>query len=125
MKTIWQTGLLAALLVFSTVSVQAQTSNAAPHSRSAPALEPAKPKTPKAGPFHGKLAAVNKSAKTITVGKRTFHITPETKLRKAGQPATLEAGVVGEPVSGYIKPGEHGQWLAVTVNFGPKPAKAR
>ena len=44
----------------------------------------------KAGPFHGKLAAIDKVGKTITVGKRTFQITSETKIKKAGKPATLD-----------------------------------
>ncbi len=125
MKALWRAGLLAALLVTFNVPIQAQTTNATPHSKSSAAQEPAKPKTPKAGPFHGKLAALNKADRTITVGKRTFQITSETKIRKAGQPATLEQGVVGEPVSGYVKPGEKGKWLALSVNFGPKPAKTR
>jgi hypothetical protein len=79
-------------------------------------------KTPKAGPFHGKLVALDRAAKTITVGKRTFHITSETKLKKAGKPATLDAGVVGEVVSGYVKPSPDGKLVATTVTFGPKPA---
>ncbi len=77
-------------------------------------------KKPAAGPFHGKLAAIDKVAKTITVGKRTFQITSETKLRKGDKPATLEDGVVGEQCSGYVKPLEGGKWLASSVNFGPK-----
>ncbi len=77
-------------------------------------------KQPVAGPFHGKLAAVDKAAKTITVGKRTFLITPQTKLRKANQPATLDDAVVGEPCSGYVKPTEDGKWTASSVNLGPK-----
>src|SRR5215471_9801947 len=77
-------------------------------------------KKPKAGPFHGRLVAVDKIAKTITVGKRTFLITSETKLKKAGKPATLDEGVVGEEVSGYVKPREDGKLVATTVNFGPK-----
>jgi len=79
-------------------------------------------KTPKSGPFHGKLAALDKVAKTITVGKRTFQITSETKIKKAGKPATLEDGVVGETVSGYVKPAADGKLFASTVNFGPKGA---
>ena len=91
--------------------------------------KPAKPATenkettnkkPSAGPFHGKLAALDKAAKTITVGKRTFHITSETQIKKAGKPATLDAGVVGEDVSGYVKPTEEGKLAATKVNFGPK-----
>jgi hypothetical protein len=83
--------------------------------------EPAKTdKKPKPGPFHGKLVAMDKVAKTITVGKRTFNITSETKIKKAGKPATLDDGVVGEEVSGYVKPREDGKLAATTVNFGPK-----
>jgi hypothetical protein len=78
----------------------------------------------KAGPFHGKLVAVDKVGKTITVGKRTFLITSETKLKKTGKPATLEDAVVSEEVSGYVKPREDGKLTATTVNFGPKPGAA-
>ena len=79
-------------------------------------------KPPKPGPFHGKLASVDKVAKTITVGKRTFQITSETKIKKAGKPATLEDGVVGDAVSGYVKPTNDGKLVATTVSFGPKAA---
>jgi hypothetical protein len=84
--------------------------------------EPSKTeKKSSAGPFHGKLAAMDKIAKTITVGKRTFQITSETKIKKAGKFATLEDGVVGEDVSGYVKPSAaDGKLVATTVNFGPK-----
>ena len=73
-----------------------------------------------AGPFHGKLAGVDKTAKTITIGKRTFQITSESKISKAGKPATLEDAVVGEVVSGHIKTGDDGKLVATTVRFGPK-----
>ncbi len=87
-----------------------------------PGAKPAK--KPGAGPFHGKLAALDQAAKTITVGKRTFQITSETRIRKSGKPATLEDAVVGEPVSGYVKPSAGGKLLATTVNFGAKPKAA-
>jgi hypothetical protein len=74
----------------------------------------------KAGPFRGKLAALDKAAKTITVGKRTFQVTPQTKINKSGKPSTLNEAVVGEPVSGYVKPAEGGKWVATTLNLGPK-----
>lgn len=77
-------------------------------------------KKPVAGPFHGKLLALDKVNKTITVGKRTFQITSETRIKKSGKPAKLEEGVVGEPVSGYVKPTPDAKWIAVSVNFGPK-----
>lgn len=94
--------------------------NASEH-KSSESAEPAQTeKKPKAGPFHGKLVAIDKIAKTITVGKRTFLITSETKIKKAGKPATLDDGAVGEEVSGYVKPREDGKLAATTVNFGPR-----
>jgi hypothetical protein len=82
--------------------------------------KPTTDKKPSAGPFHAKLAAVDKIGKTITVGKRTFQITSETKLNKAGKPATLDDAVVGEEVSGYVKPNDEGKLVATKVNLGPK-----
>ena len=32
----------------------------------------------------------------------------------------LEDGVVGEEVTGYVKPTDEGKLVAATVNFGPK-----
>jgi len=81
-------------------------------------------KLPSAGPFHAKLVSIDKVAKTITVGKRTFLITPETKFNKAGKPATIDDGVIGEQVSGYVKPNNQGKLVATKVNFGPKPEDA-
>lgn len=100
----------------------AQPANPGPPEKKA-AAKPAPAKKPSAGPFNGKLAAVSLEAKTIQVGKRTFQITPETKLYKGGKPAGLPDAVVGENVSGYVKPTEEGKWLATTVNLGPKPGK--
>jgi hypothetical protein len=74
----------------------------------------------KAHPFRGKLAAVDKVAKTITLGKSTYQVTSETKIKKADKPATLEDGVVGEDVSGYAKPGDGGKMIAASVTFGAK-----
>ena len=72
-------------------------------------------------PFNGKLAAVDKTAKTIKVGERTFQITSETKLHKGGKPATLDDAVVGEAVGGAARPTDDGKLAAVTVRFGPRP----
>jgi len=115
--------LLLGGLVIGPAQGQAQNTNqsgakkAATETKATPAAE----KKPAAGPFHGKLAKVDKVAKTITVGKRTFQITSETKLKKGdGKPATLDDGVVGEEVSGYVKPTEGGKLAATTVTFGAK-----
>jgi hypothetical protein len=71
------------------------------------------------------LAAVDKTAKTIKVGQSTYQITPETKIKKAGKPATLEDGVVGELVTGHAKPAEDGKMVATSVYFGPKADQKR
>ncbi|HWX22306.1 MAG TPA: hypothetical protein VN578_20590 [Candidatus Binatia bacterium] len=70
------------------------------------------------GGVHGKLAAVEMTAKTITLGKHTYQVTSETKIFKGGKPATLEDGVVGEPVSLGYKTGKDGQLVATKVTFG-------
>jgi hypothetical protein len=114
--------LTAAALITVPISLFSQTGDKAPPEKHSASQSTDMEKPAKAGPFRGKLAAIDKVAKTITVGKRTFQITSETKLKKAGKPATLEEGVVGEAVSGYIKPSADGKLVATTVNFGPKAA---
>jgi len=100
--------------------VNPQTNKAKPVPPAAD-IKAAPDKKPSAGPFHAKLTAVDRTAKTITVGKRTFQITSETKFFKAGKPATIADGVVGEQASGYVKPNSDGKLVATKVNFGPKP----
>ena len=74
-----------------------------------------------ATPFHGKLKAVDVAARTITVGERMIQITSDTKIFKAGQPAALEDGVVGEEVGGAYQKKADGKLDATMVRFGPKP----
>ncbi len=114
-------GLVAVALTLSPAALLAQT-NEKPAAAKTPATGKKEPSGKKqtAGPFRGKLAAVDKTAKTITMGKRTFQITAETKIFKAGKPATLEDAVLGEEVSGGFKTTEDGKLLATKVNFGPK-----
>src|SRR5688500_15088317 len=73
---------------------------------------------PSVTPFHGKLKGVDASANTIAVGALTVHVTSDTKVMKAGKPATLADGVVGEEVAGAYKKTESGQLTATTVRFG-------
>ena len=76
-------------------------------------------------PFHGKIGAVDKTAKTITIeGRekgRTIQITSGTKIRKAGKPATLEDATPGEEVGGLAKRLADGKLEAVSLRVGPKP----
>ena|ERR1043166_2443717 len=72
-------------------------------------------------PFGGKVGAIDKAAKTLKVGERTFQITSETKIMKAGKPATLDDGAVGDQVGGSYTKGDDGKLTAKMVRFGPKP----
>src|SRR6266550_5510907 len=70
--------------------------------------------------FRGKVDAVNKTAKTIKVGERTFQVTSETRIMKAGKPATLDDAVVGDEVGGTYKETD-GKLNAVSLRIGPRP----
>lgn len=73
-------------------------------------------------PFHGKVDAVDKTAKTIKVGQRTFQITSETRIMKAGKPATFNDVAVGEEIGGSCHKTEAGKLVARMIRVGPKPA---
>jgi hypothetical protein len=124
MKSILRLGalsFLAAALLAAPAPLQAQNTNK-PSAKSGTENKTSKGDKKAGGhPFHGKLAELNKTAKTITVGKSVIQITSETKIKKADKPATLEDGVVGEPVSGYVKPNADGKAIATSVAFGAKP----
>lgn len=108
--------LLAAAIAGTPAPLLAQSTTNNP----AAVKKTAVPKTKNGHPFHGKLAAVDKVAKTIKVGESIYQITSQTKITKAGKPATLEDGVLGDPVTGYVKPTDDGKMTATTVHFGPK-----
>ena len=72
-------------------------------------------------PFNGKVGAIDKTAKIITVGERKFQVTSETKIMKAGKPATLEDAVVGEQVAGSYRKTDDGKLNLLSVRFGPRP----
>ena len=75
--------------------------------------------------FNGKLTAVDTNAMTLTVGKRTFEITSETIITKAGKPATLADGVAGETASGAYKKGADGKLTATSIHLAQKPKAKR
>jgi len=70
--------------------------------------------------FNGKINAVDAKAMTLSVGERTFEITPETKITKNDKPATLADGVVGEMVGGAYKKDAAGKLIATSIHFGGK-----
>ena len=113
--------LLAAAIAGLPLQLLAQsTNNPVPATKSAAGKKDSAAKKKGAHPIKGKLAAVDKTAKTIKVGQSTYQITPETKIKKAGKPATLDDGVVGELVTGYAKPAGDGKMVATSVYFGPR-----
>lgn len=72
-------------------------------------------------PFHGKVTAVDKDAKVLTVGERKFHATSTTKIMKAGKPAILTDAHAGEEVGGAYREVEGGKLELVSLRIGPKP----
>ena len=127
-KSVFRTvalGVLVAAIAGAPVQLRAQTTNPpAAAKKSAAAKKDSAAKQKGAHPFRGKLAAVDKSAKTIKVGESVYHVTSDTKFTKDGNPATMNDGVVGEFVSGFVKPAEDGKMNATTVHFGA-PAKPK
>jgi hypothetical protein len=80
-----------------------------------PTKPAAKPKT-----FHGKLIAIDKVLKNITVvgwRKHILMITEKTKLFKEDKPATLEDLAVGEHLVGQYSKNEEGKLVAVVLHF--------
>jgi len=133
MKTILKStfaGLLAAAMAGLPLSIAAQTNDQpAATTNAVAAKKAATPRKSGSGPFRAKLVAVDKLAKTITVGTRTFQITSDTKIFKGGKPATLDDGVIGELATGYAKAAGAGQFTVTRLSFGPsatakKPAPA-
>ena len=105
--------LVAAVLIAAPLSLRAQ--NAA--STNAAAAPVAK----KHGlPFHGKVAAVDATAMTVTVGTKTYNVTSSTVITKDAKPATLADITVGETISGYAKKDAAGKLNATTINVGKK-----
>ena len=111
--------LLAAAIAALPLQLLAQTTN-----KPAATKKAAETKKRTGGGVHGYLAALDKSAKTVTVGKYTYHVTAETKIAKAGKPATLDDGVVGEYVSLGYRTAEDGKRTATKVTFGRPEGKS-
>lgn len=91
----------------------------------APAATTPAPKKAHGLPFHGKVASVDQSAMTFTVGNSTIAVGSTTKITKAGQPATFSDITVGEMVAGAYKKDDAGKLNAVSVKLvQPKAAAA-
>ena len=72
-------------------------------------------------PFRGKVDSVNKTAKTFKINDRTFNVTSDTKITKAGKPATFDDVKVGEDASGQYREGADKKLNVVSLRVGPRP----
>jgi hypothetical protein len=108
--------LTAALIALPSVSrAQDQTASTnAPAATATPA---------KKLPFHGKAAAVDTAAMTLTVGTLVINVTSETKITKNGKPATLDDIKVDDVVSGSYKKDDDGKLNASMIRDGIKKKK--
>jgi hypothetical protein len=104
--------LLAMAVAGTPVALRAQATNNTPQRKISPK---------RIYPFHGRLKAIDNSAKTISLANETIQINSETMITKSAKPATLEDGVVGDEVSGSYRKDADGKLNAVSLRFAPKP----
>jgi hypothetical protein len=78
-------------------------------------------------PYNGKVKSADKTAMTITLeGKekeRVINVTSETKIMKAGKPATFGDVTAGDWATGQVKKTADGKESAVSTFLGPVPEK--
>jgi hypothetical protein len=76
-------------------------------------------------PFHGKVASLDATAMTFTVGTLTIGITSATKITKNGNPAVFADITAGANVTGSYKKNDAGKLDATSVKIGaPKKQNA-
>ena len=92
---------IIALTIAAFAAISTSTATAAD---AKPAAEP-KATPGRAIPFNGKIALMDKQAKTVKVGERVFQVTSTTRITKDNKPATLDDAKVGEEVGGPIAKG--------------------
>lgn len=111
MKSLFSIAVLTAAICLSPAFVKAADDKPADDAKKARGM-----------PFNGKISAVDKATKTITLeGKeknRTFQLTAATKINRDKKPITLEEVAVGEHVGGYARENAEGKLEVVTLNTG-------
>ena len=92
-----------------------------------PVTAPAKTGTGKREtyPFRGVVASVDATARTVTLegkgSRRVIAVLPDTRLVRAGIPATLEDVKAGEKVGGTLRKSGEGREVALLLRVGDKP----
>ncbi len=117
--------VLLTAVTMAAFTTQAQT-DASSSSTNKPPAAAAKPKAKR---YAGKIASVDKDAKTITItlasgASQTIHITSNSKIKKDGEPGTFADAVVGQKVRASERQDDSGNWVATTVNIGEPKSKA-
>jgi hypothetical protein len=116
-------GLLAGAIAVLPAQLLAQSTNkVSAEKKAAPQKKDAVPGKQNYLPYKGDLTAIDKTAKTITVGKRVIEISSETKFFKGGKPAVLGDGTVGEYLTLSYWKSEEGKFIAHNVYWGGKDA---
>jgi hypothetical protein len=91
----------------------------------ATSLEAGNPtKKTRALPYHGKVASVDASSRTFTIGKRTFAVTNDTKITRDGATAASNDIVSGEMVGGSYWRKDDGTLELKTVKISTKSTAA-
>lgn len=77
-------------------------------------------------PFQGSVKSVDATAMTVTLAgprdqDRILRMDGETRLIKAGKPATLADVAPADYARGLVKRNNQGEDILVHVTFGPKP----
>jgi len=72
-------------------------------------------------PFNGKLKQIDKDARTVKVGNRTFKLTDDTKYLQD----SLDEAKIGEKVGGSYWKADDGTLIVNSIRFGPKPKKEK
>lgn len=134
MKTKLYLTLACVLAVAASNAFAAPKSSPSPSAHASPspkaAASPAAQKetTARALPFHGKVSAVDQTAKTFTIaGKessRVFKVTDKTMITKGGTAGTMADIVANEDVRGSYWKAADGSLEAKTVKVGPAEEKA-
>ena len=71
-------------------------------------------------PFHGKITAIDLQTKKVSLaGKqvRVYQVTADTKIKKDGEPASLNDAKIGDSVGGYAVREDEGAPRVVTLNI--------
>ena len=102
---------------------QKATANA----KTEPASESPKQTKRNSYPFHGTLASVDSSGKSLSLaGKqkaRVILITSETRFFRDGAKVKISDAIAGERVTGTVRKNAAGQEEALTVRYGGTPPR--